>query len=40
MLLVSNIDRAVAPLYDAPSGFRKFGVQDPDGHDIAFALKL
>lgn len=23
-------------LYDAPSGFREFGVQDPDGHDIAF----
>jgi uncharacterized glyoxalase superfamily protein PhnB len=23
-------------LYDAPSGMREFGVQDPDGHDIAF----
>lgn len=23
-------------LYDAPHGFREFGVQDPDGHDIAF----
>ena len=23
-------------IYDAPSGFREFGVQDPDGHDIAF----
>ena len=22
-------------LYNAPSGFREFGVQDPDGHDIA-----
>lgn len=22
-------------LYDAPSGFREFGVQDPDGYDIA-----
>jgi predicted enzyme related to lactoylglutathione lyase len=22
-------------IYDAPSGFREFGVQDPDGHDIA-----
>jgi catechol 2,3-dioxygenase-like lactoylglutathione lyase family enzyme len=22
-------------LYDAPSGFREFGVQDPDGHVIA-----
>jgi catechol 2,3-dioxygenase-like lactoylglutathione lyase family enzyme len=27
-------------LYDAPSGFREFGVQDPDGHDIAFAQRL
>jgi predicted enzyme related to lactoylglutathione lyase len=27
-------------LYDAPSGFREFGVQDPDGHDIAFGQKL
>jgi predicted enzyme related to lactoylglutathione lyase len=23
-------------IYDAPHGFREFGVQDPDGHDIAF----
>jgi uncharacterized glyoxalase superfamily protein PhnB len=23
-------------LYDAPHGMREFGVQDPDGHDIAF----
>ncbi len=23
-------------LYDAPHGFREFGVHDPDGHDIAF----
>ena len=27
-------------LYDAPSGFREFGVQDPDGHDIAFGEPL
>jgi predicted enzyme related to lactoylglutathione lyase len=27
-------------IYDAPSGFREFGVQDPDGHDIAFAQPL
>jgi catechol 2,3-dioxygenase-like lactoylglutathione lyase family enzyme len=27
-------------LYDAPSGFREFGVQDPDGHDIAFGQRL
>lgn len=26
--------------YDAPSGFREFGVQDPDGHDIAFGQRL
>jgi predicted enzyme related to lactoylglutathione lyase len=23
-------------IYDAPHGFREFGVQDPDGYDIAF----
>jgi len=23
-------------LYDAPHGFREFGVTDPDGHDVAF----
>jgi uncharacterized glyoxalase superfamily protein PhnB len=23
-------------IYDTPWGFREFGVQDPDGHDIAF----
>ncbi len=27
-------------LYDAPSGMREFGVQDPDGHDIAFGQRL
>jgi hypothetical protein len=27
-------------LYDAPSGFREFGVQDPDGHDIAFGQRM
>jgi predicted enzyme related to lactoylglutathione lyase len=26
-------------IYDAPSGFREFGVQDPDGHDIAFGQR-
>ena len=26
--------------YDAPHGFREFGVQDPDGHDIAFGQPL
>jgi catechol 2,3-dioxygenase-like lactoylglutathione lyase family enzyme len=27
-------------IYNAPSGFREFGVQDPDGHDIAFGQQL
>lgn len=27
-------------IYDAPYGFREFGVQDPDGHDIAFGTPL
>jgi predicted enzyme related to lactoylglutathione lyase len=27
-------------IYDAPHGFREFGVQDPDGHDIAFGQRL
>jgi catechol 2,3-dioxygenase-like lactoylglutathione lyase family enzyme len=27
-------------IYDAPSGFREFGVQDPDGHDIAFGQRI
>ncbi len=27
-------------IYDAPSGFREFDVQDPDGHDIAFGQPL
>jgi catechol 2,3-dioxygenase-like lactoylglutathione lyase family enzyme len=27
-------------LYDAPSGFREFGVQDPDGHDIGIGQPL
>jgi catechol 2,3-dioxygenase-like lactoylglutathione lyase family enzyme len=27
-------------LYDAPSGFREFGVQDPDGYDIAFGQRV
>ncbi len=33
----AGIDYAI---YDAPSGFREFGVQDPDGHDIAFGQPL
>jgi predicted enzyme related to lactoylglutathione lyase len=27
-------------IYDAPHGFREFGVQDPDGHDIPFGQRL
>jgi catechol 2,3-dioxygenase-like lactoylglutathione lyase family enzyme len=27
-------------IYDAPHGFREFGVQDPDGHDITFGQRL
>ena len=27
-------------IYDAPHGFREFGVQDPDGHDIAIGQPL
>jgi predicted enzyme related to lactoylglutathione lyase len=27
-------------IYDAPHGFREFGIQDPDGHDIAFGQPL
>ena len=26
--------------YNAPSGFREFGVQDPDGHDIAIGQPI
>lgn len=27
-------------IYDAPSGFREFGVQDPDGHDIGIGQPI
>jgi hypothetical protein len=27
----------ISPIHNAPHGFREFGVQDPDGHDIAAA---
>jgi predicted enzyme related to lactoylglutathione lyase len=27
-------------IYDAPHGFREFGVTDPDGHDIAFGQRV
>jgi uncharacterized glyoxalase superfamily protein PhnB len=28
------------PIGDTPYGFREFGVQDPDGHDIAIGERL
>ena len=50
VLLVADLDRSVAffrdrlgfecRAFDAPHGFREFGVQDPGGHDIAFAQPL
>ena len=27
-------------IYNAPHGFREFGVQDPDGHDIGFGQPI
>ena len=27
-------------IYDTPWGFREFGVQDPDGHDIAIGQRV
>jgi predicted enzyme related to lactoylglutathione lyase len=27
-------------IYNAPYGFREFGIQDPDGHDIGFGQPL
>ncbi len=50
-ILVDDVDGLYAELqergagidytiYDAPHGFREFGVQDPDGHDIAFGQPL
>ena len=42
--IYDEVQRRGAPidysLYDAPSGFREFGVQDPDGHDIAIAQPI
>jgi hypothetical protein len=49
VLLAADLDRSAAYYrdrlgfecltYDAPHGFREFGVQDPDGHDIAFGRR-
>jgi predicted enzyme related to lactoylglutathione lyase len=42
--IYEEVQRRGAPidytLYNAPSGFREFGVQDPDGHDIAIAQQI
>jgi predicted enzyme related to lactoylglutathione lyase len=42
--IYAEVQKRGAPIdytiYDAPSGFREFGVQDPDGHDIAFGQPL
>jgi predicted enzyme related to lactoylglutathione lyase len=42
--LYAEIQERGAPIdytiYDAPHGFREFGVQDPDGHDIAFGQPI
>ncbi len=42
--LYAEVQKRGAPIdwtiYDAPHGFREFGVQDPDGHDIAFGQPL
>jgi predicted enzyme related to lactoylglutathione lyase len=42
--IYEEVQRRGAPidysLYDAPSGFREFGVQDPDGHDIAIGQPI
>ena len=40
-LLADNAAHVAAyTLYDAPSGFREFGVQDPDGHDIGIGQPI
>ena len=42
--LYAEVQERGAPIdytiYNAPHGFREFGVQDPDGHDIAFGQPL
>ena len=35
-----EIASALCTIYNAPSGFREFGVQNPDGCDIAFGQPL
>jgi catechol 2,3-dioxygenase-like lactoylglutathione lyase family enzyme len=42
--IYAEMQRRDAPidysLYNAPHGFREFGVADPDGHDIGFGQRL
>jgi predicted enzyme related to lactoylglutathione lyase len=42
--IYAEVQRRGAPIdytiYDAPSGFREFGVQDPDGHDIGIGQPI
>lgn len=42
--IYAELQRRGAPidytLYDAPSGFREFGVQDPDAHDIGIGQAI
>ena len=42
--LYAEVQERGAPIdytiYDAPHGFREFGVQDPDGHDIGFGQPI
>jgi uncharacterized glyoxalase superfamily protein PhnB len=42
--LYAEVQERGAPIdwtiYDTPYGFREFGVQDPDGHDLAFGQRL
>ena len=42
--IYAEVQRRSAPidytLYDAPHGFREFGVIDPDGYDIAFGQRI
>jgi predicted enzyme related to lactoylglutathione lyase len=42
-LYAEVIERGAAidySIYNAPSGFREFGVQDPDGHDIGIGQPI
>jgi len=42
--IYTEVQRRGAPIdytiYDASSGFREFGLQDPDGHDIGIGQPI